>query len=236
MADTLVAKDPSTGKSMLDLGYSWVVLDDCWHPSRDANGTLVPFPRFFPHGMQPVIEYVHSLGLTFGLYTSVGDVTCHGGWSPGSLGHWQQDADTFAAWGVDCTPLLPLRPPLLAARGSDGLRFVLSDVKIDYCGNGTDPSGHHAMSQVIRLLHTHETVARGSEHRFAGRANSGCSERMAGHERHRPADGPCAVPRPVPARGELGLRTGCGAGLARGRVSMTACRRPFSLGLGLHTE
>eukprot|EP01045_Picozoa_sp_COSAG04_P002911 COSAG04_NODE_111_length_25781_cov_90.291761_9_plen_222_part_00 len=165
MADTLVAKDPSTGKSMLDLGYSWVVLDDCWHPSRDANGTLVPFPRFFPHGMQPVIEYVHSLGLTFGLYTSVGDVTCHGGWSPGSLGHWQQDADTFAAWGVDCTPLLPLRPPLLAARGSDGLRFVLSDVKIDYCGNGTDPSGHHAMSQVIRLLHTHETVARGSEHR-----------------------------------------------------------------------
>ena len=70
MADTLVAKDPSTGKSMLDLGYSWVVLDDCWHPSRDANGTLVPFPRFFPHGMQPVIEYVHSLGLTFGLYTS----------------------------------------------------------------------------------------------------------------------------------------------------------------------
>ena len=176
MADTLVAKDPSTGKSMLDLGYSWVVLDDCWHPSRDANGTLVPFPRFFPHGMQPVIEYVHSLGLTFGLYTSVGDVTCHGGWSPGSLGHWQQDADTFAAWGVDCTPLLPLRPPLLAARGSDGLRFVLADVKIDYCGNGTDPSGHHAMSQVIRLLHTHETVARGSEHRFAGRANSGCSE------------------------------------------------------------
>ena len=45
-------KDASTGKSMLDLGYSWVVLDDCWHPSRDANGTLVPFPRFFPHGMK----------------------------------------------------------------------------------------------------------------------------------------------------------------------------------------
>jgi alpha-galactosidase len=27
----------------------------------------VPFPRFFPHGMKPVIDYVHSLGLTFGL-------------------------------------------------------------------------------------------------------------------------------------------------------------------------
>jgi alpha-galactosidase len=31
----------------------------------------------------------------------VGDETCHGGWSPGSYGHYQQDADTFAAWGVD---------------------------------------------------------------------------------------------------------------------------------------
>eukprot|EP01048_Picozoa_sp_COSAG05_P028621 COSAG05_NODE_8980_length_657_cov_0.835125_1_plen_93_part_10 len=42
MADTLVA----TG--MKDLGYNWIVLDDCWHPSRAANGSLVPFPRFFP--------------------------------------------------------------------------------------------------------------------------------------------------------------------------------------------
>jgi hypothetical protein len=33
--------------------------------------------------------------------TSVGDVTCHGGWSPGSLGHWEEDANTFASWGVD---------------------------------------------------------------------------------------------------------------------------------------
>jgi hypothetical protein len=35
------------------------------------------------------------------LYTSVGDVTCHGGWSPGSYDHWQTDADTFAGWEVD---------------------------------------------------------------------------------------------------------------------------------------
>ena len=45
--------------------------------------------------MKPTIDYVHSLGLTFGLYTSVGDKTCHGGWSPGSYNHWQTDADTF---------------------------------------------------------------------------------------------------------------------------------------------
>jgi|EP01046_Picozoa_sp_COSAG06_P006182 hypothetical protein len=34
--------------------------------------------------------------------TSVGDETCHGGWSPGSYNHWKTDADTFASWGVDC--------------------------------------------------------------------------------------------------------------------------------------
>ena len=96
MADTLVSS------GMVDLGYNWVILDDCWHPSRDDNGTLVPFPRFFPNGMKPVIDYVHSKGLQFGLYTSVGDATCHGGWSPGSFGHYEQDANTFASWGVDC--------------------------------------------------------------------------------------------------------------------------------------
>ena len=34
-------------------------------------------------------------------YTSVGEKTCHHGWSPGSFGHYQQDADLFASWEVD---------------------------------------------------------------------------------------------------------------------------------------
>ena len=48
-----------TAKAMKDngmqaLGYNWIILDDCWHPSRDENGTLVPYPEFFPDGMVPV--------------------------------------------------------------------------------------------------------------------------------------------------------------------------------------
>ena len=58
-------------------------------------------------------------------YTSVGTLTCHHGWSPGSYGHYQQDAELFASWGVDvstvvttsvlvralyCLRLLPRRP------------------------------------------------------------------------------------------------------------------------------
>jgi hypothetical protein len=38
--------------------------------------------------------------LSFGLYTCSGLLTCVGG-RPGSFGHWQQDADVFAEWGVD---------------------------------------------------------------------------------------------------------------------------------------
>merc|ERR1719329_4902 len=118
MADTLVSS------GMKDLGYEWVILDDCWHPSRDDIDTLVPFPRFFPDGMKPVIDYVHSLGLKFGLYTSVGDRTCHGGWSPGSYGFYEKDAQTFADWEVDY-------------------------VKIDYCGNHTSMEGHVNMSKAL---------------------------------------------------------------------------------------
>jgi len=124
MADTLVSS------GMKDLGYNWVILDDCWHPSRDENDTLVPFPRFFPDGMKPVIDYVHSLGLQFGLYTSVGDRTCHGGWSPGSYGFYEKDAETFASWEVDY-------------------------VKIDYCGNHTSSEGHKNMSVALNATGRH---------------------------------------------------------------------------------
>lgn len=124
MADTLV------DSGMKDLGYEWVILDDCWHPSRDENETLVPFPRFFPDGMKPVIDYVHSKGLKFGLYTSVGDKTCHGGWSPGSYQHYVKDANTFAEWEVDY-------------------------VKIDYCGKHDSPEGHKNMSDALNATGRH---------------------------------------------------------------------------------
>ena len=43
---------------------------------------------------------MHSLGLKFGIYTSIGTENC-AGTSAGSYGRYQQDADTFASWGVD---------------------------------------------------------------------------------------------------------------------------------------
>lgn len=53
----------------------------------------------FPSGMRAVADYVHSLGLKFGIYSSAGVLTC--GRFPGSLGYEQKDADLWASWGVD---------------------------------------------------------------------------------------------------------------------------------------
>lgn len=42
---------------------------------------------------------VHSKGLKLGIYADVGNKTCAG--FPGSFGHYDIDAKTFADWGVD---------------------------------------------------------------------------------------------------------------------------------------
>lgn len=93
MADALVKS------GMKDAGYQYVVIDDCWQVSRDANANIVVDPKRFPNGMKPVADYVHSLGLKFGIYSDAGSQTCAG--RPGGLGHEYQDAITYASWGVD---------------------------------------------------------------------------------------------------------------------------------------
>ena len=86
---------------MKAVGYSYVNLDGGWDLlQRNAQGELQPDPAKFPDGIKPVADYVHSLGLKFGIYTSAGTTNC-AGTSAGSYGHYRQDAETFAAWGVD---------------------------------------------------------------------------------------------------------------------------------------
>ncbi|KAF2501899.1 alpha-galactosidase [Lophium mytilinum] len=82
-----------------DLGYQYIVLDDCWSVGRNESGYLVENPKTFPHGMKYVADTIHSLGLKFGMYSSAGVFTC--GRYPGSLGNEQKDADYFAAVGAD---------------------------------------------------------------------------------------------------------------------------------------
>jgi alpha-galactosidase len=85
-------------------GYEYVVLDGGWAlPTRDARGNLQADPVRFPHGIGALAAYVHRLGLRFGIHQAVGMTDCAGR-SPGTQsapGGAQQDANAFAAWGVD---------------------------------------------------------------------------------------------------------------------------------------
>jgi alpha-galactosidase len=95
-ADALV----STG--MRDAGYKYVVIQECIAPGRTHDGQLIVDPNRFPNGIKPLVDYIHSLGLKAGIYTDVGKRTCFPKISyEGSFGHEKQDADTFAAWGID---------------------------------------------------------------------------------------------------------------------------------------
>jgi alpha-galactosidase len=82
-----------------DLGYQYVILDDCWSNGRDADGNIVVDTTKFPNGMADVAEHIHQLGLKFGMYSSAGVYTC--GQYAGSLGYETIDANNWASWGVD---------------------------------------------------------------------------------------------------------------------------------------
>ena len=86
---------------MKDAGYTYLVLDDGWMAmERDPKtGDLVPDPKKFPNGLKPVIDYVHSKGLKFGLYNCAGTKTCAG--YPGTRGYEYQDARFYASLGTD---------------------------------------------------------------------------------------------------------------------------------------
>jgi alpha-galactosidase len=100
----------STG--LRDAGYVYVNVDGGWQGYRDSAGTVHPNAEF--PNMKALGDYIHSRGLRFGIYSSPGKLTCDN--LPGSEGFEQQDAHTFAAWGVDflkydwCSPGTPSAP------------------------------------------------------------------------------------------------------------------------------
>ena len=91
--------DAMVANGMKDAGYQYIVVDDCWQASRDAEGNIVPDGERFPSGIAALAAYVHSKGLKFGLYSDAGTHTCKK--RPGSRGFEEKDARQYAAWGVD---------------------------------------------------------------------------------------------------------------------------------------
>ncbi|MDT4939614.1 MAG: alpha-galactosidase, partial [Pseudonocardiales bacterium] len=83
-------------------GYKTVTVDDCWmQTTRDSSGNLRPTSSF--PDMKGLGDQIHGLGLNFGIYEDSGTTTCDH--RAGSWGHYPQDANLFASWGVDYVKL-----------------------------------------------------------------------------------------------------------------------------------
>ncbi len=96
-ADVRHAADTIVSSGMKDAGYIYVNIDDTWEGKRDAQGNITTNSKF--PDMKALADYVHAKGLKIGIYSSPGPKTCAG--YPGSYQHEEQDAKTYAAWGID---------------------------------------------------------------------------------------------------------------------------------------
>ncbi|HEY4415068.1 MAG TPA: NPCBM/NEW2 domain-containing protein [Verrucomicrobiae bacterium] len=103
------AADAMVKSGLINHGWTYINVDDFWQnqrdssdptlrgPYRDTSGFIIPNSRF--PDMKGLAEYLHSLGLKAGLYSSPGPWTCGG--CTGSWKHERQDAETYAKWGFD---------------------------------------------------------------------------------------------------------------------------------------
>ena len=90
-------------KGLMNHGWTYVNIDDGWeirgdlNPKRDSQGNILTNEKFLD--MKRLGDSIHALGLKFGIYSSPGPLTC-GGYTA-SYQHEEQDARSFASWGVD---------------------------------------------------------------------------------------------------------------------------------------
>lgn len=79
-------------------GWTYVNIDDGWEAAeRTKQGELLSNEKF--PDFKGLADYIHSLGLKFGIYSSPGPTTC--GDYLGSYQHEEIDARTWGRWGVD---------------------------------------------------------------------------------------------------------------------------------------
>ena len=115
-------------------GYRLIWLDaGWWQGGRNAAGKIAVSRTQWPHGIAWLAATLHANGFELGLYTDAGATGCGG--QSGSLGHYQQDIDTFAAWGVDA-------------------------IKVDWCGGSA--AGLNPATQYGQI---HQAILANASHR-----------------------------------------------------------------------
>jgi alpha-galactosidase len=113
---------------MRDAGYTYINIDDTWEGERNSKGEIQTNDKF--PDMKALADFVHSKGLKLGIYSSPGAKTCAK--YEGSLGHELQDAQTYAAWGIDYLKydLCGLRDQMKAAPDPAAAHKIMVDAYI----------------------------------------------------------------------------------------------------------
>ncbi|HEV2210733.1 MAG TPA: NPCBM/NEW2 domain-containing protein [Verrucomicrobiae bacterium] len=96
-ANVRAAADAMVASGLINHGWTYINIDDCWEDGRDADGKVLSNQKF--PDMKALADYVHSRGLKIGLYSSPGPKTCAG--HEGSYQHELLDAQRYAEWGFD---------------------------------------------------------------------------------------------------------------------------------------
>lgn len=136
--------DAMVSLGLLEAGYEYLVIDDCWSErERDPEtGKIVPDRNKFPNGMKAVSDYVHSKGLKFGMYSCAGTRTCAD--YPASFDHEFLDAKTFAEYGADflkydfCYKPSTANGPLLYRKMGMALKACGREILYSACNWGSD--------------------------------------------------------------------------------------------------
>ncbi|KAI1504641.1 glycoside hydrolase superfamily [Biscogniauxia marginata] len=127
---------------LADLGYTFVTPDCGWMTSdRDSEGRLQWDLTLFPSGGGKELgDYLHGLGLKFGLYSGAGYFQCGSTDLPASLGYEEIDAELFAEWGGDSLKY-------------DNCYAVSPDTMVDYTSPvSTSPERHQKMASALDSL------------------------------------------------------------------------------------
>ncbi len=105
------AADGMVASGLAAQGYTYINIDDAWeagwhkgpngsndpNAGRDANGEILTNEKF--PDMKGLVDYIHAKGLKAGIYSGPGTGTCQV--LAASYQHEEQDARTWAKWGID---------------------------------------------------------------------------------------------------------------------------------------
>lgn len=129
ISDSLIMRqaDAMVELGLDSAGYRYVNIDDGYSGGRDmSTGRLTFHPKRFPHGLKPVVDHIHRLGLKAGIYSDAGANTCGNFWDNDSLG---RNTGLYGHEADDSRMLF----------GELGFDFI----KVDFCGGDPKQNTQH---------------------------------------------------------------------------------------------